>query len=93
VFLLRHFFGAAGTSPQVPVIRDITLPVLSRSPGSTVSWAGRTPWWYLALVAVFLVHVVIYKDAVGAQAEGGWVSIPRPQIPWASTCLKCATSP
>jgi len=30
VFLLRHFFGAAGTSPQVPVIRDITLPVLSQ---------------------------------------------------------------
>ena len=64
VFLLRHFFGAAGTSPQVPVIRDITLPVCPRSLGRPYLGPAE-PLVYLALVAVFLVHVVIYKTPWG----------------------------
>ena len=32
VFLLRYYFGAAGTSPSVPTIPDITIPVLSQIP-------------------------------------------------------------
>ena len=65
VFLLRHFFGAAGTSPQVPVIRDITLPVLSQIPWVDRILGRQNPLVYLALVAVFLVHVVSYKTPWG----------------------------
>jgi len=65
VFLLRDFFGAAGTSPSVATIGDITLPLINQIP-----WIGRVigrqnPLVYLALVAVVVAHVVIYKTSWG----------------------------
>lgn len=65
VFLLRYFFGAAGTSPSVNTIADITIPVLNRIP-----WIGRVigrhnPLVYLALLAVVVVHIILYKTPWG----------------------------
>ena len=65
VFLLRYFFGAAGTSPSVATIGDVTIPVINRIP-----WIGRVigrqnPLVYLALLAVVLAHLVIYKTSWG----------------------------
>ncbi|NMB00826.1 MAG: ABC transporter permease [Firmicutes bacterium] len=65
VFLLRDFFGAAGTSPSVSTIPDITIPLLNQIP-----WIGKiigrqNPLVYLALLAVVLVHIVIYKTPWG----------------------------
>lgn len=65
VFLLRYFFGAAGTSPSVKTIADITIPVVNQIP-----WIGRiigrqNPLVYLALVAVFVVHIIVYKTPWG----------------------------
>ncbi len=65
VFLLRYYFGAAGTSPSVTTISDITLPLISQIP-----WIGRVigrqnPLVYLALVAVVISHLVIYKTSWG----------------------------
>lgn len=65
VFLLRYFFGAAGTSPSVNTIADITIPVLNRIP-----WIGRVigrqnPLVYLALIAVVVVHIILYKTPWG----------------------------
>lgn len=65
VFLLRHFFGTAGTSPSVPVIRDITLPVISRIPWIGNILGRQNPLVYLALLAVVVVHILIYKTAWG----------------------------
>jgi len=65
VFLLRYYFGAAGTSPSVPTIPDITIPVLSQIP-----WIGRiigrqNPLVYLALLAVVVAHLVVYRTPWG----------------------------
>ncbi|HHW72438.1 MAG TPA: ABC transporter permease [Firmicutes bacterium] len=65
VFLLRHFFGSAGTSPQVTVIKDITIPVLSQIPWVDKVLGRQNPLVYLAFVAVAVVHVVIYKTPWG----------------------------
>lgn len=65
VFLLRYYFGAAGTSPSVATISDITLPLISQIP-----WIGRVigrqnPLVYLALIAVVIANIVIYKTSWG----------------------------
>lgn len=65
VFLLRFYFGTAGTSPSVATIPDLTIPLLYQVP-----WIGRiigrqNPLAYLALIAVVVVHFVIYKTVWG----------------------------
>ena len=65
VFLLRFFFGTAGTSPSVTTIPDITLPVLSSIPWIDRILGRQNPLVYLALVAVVVVHIVIYKTPWG----------------------------
>lgn len=65
VFLLRYYFGAAGTSPSVATIPDITIPIINKIP-----WIGRiigrqNPLVYLALIGVVVTHVVIYRTRSG----------------------------
>ncbi|HBG00286.1 MAG TPA: ABC transporter permease [Firmicutes bacterium] len=65
VFLLRYYFGAAGTSPSVSTISDLTIPLVWQIP-----WIGRivgrqNPLVYLALVAVVVSHIVIYRTPWG----------------------------
>lgn len=80
VFLLRHFFGAAGTSPSVATIQDITIPGLAQLPWIGGILGRQNPLVYLALVAVAVAHVVIYKTAWGLRLRAV-ESIPGQPIP------------
>src|SRR5690554_4601525 len=65
VFLLRYYFGAAGTSPSVTTISEITIPVLSQIPWLGQIIGRQNPLVYLALLSVVVVHFIIYKTPWG----------------------------
>lgn len=65
VFLLRFYFGTAGTSPSVATIPDLTLPVISKIPWFGKILGRQNPLVYLALLSVIVVHIVIYKTVWG----------------------------
>ncbi|TVQ41052.1 MAG: ABC transporter permease [Spirochaetaceae bacterium] len=65
VFMLRTVFDVAGTSPAVPRIQSITLPLISRIPVVGEIIGNQNPMVYMALALVVLVHVFLFRTVWG----------------------------
>ena len=65
VFMLRQVFDVAGTSPAVPGIRSISIPLVHRIPVVGEIIGTQNPMVYMALVLVVLVHIFLFRTVWG----------------------------
>lgn len=64
-FMLRRLFGHAGQSPSVAKLADWSIPIIRDLPVLGPILGKHTPPVYLALIAAFLSHIVLYRTALG----------------------------
>ncbi len=65
VFMLRTIFDVAGTSPAVPRIRTVALPIVRHIPviGDIIGY--QNPMVYMALILVVVVHIFLFHTVWG----------------------------
>jgi general nucleoside transport system permease protein len=64
-FLTQAFFEVAGASPRVPGFSRIPIPLLSEIPFFGRVLFNHTPIVYLAIVAAFLGHFILFRTPLG----------------------------
>lgn len=68
-FMLKLVFHQAGQSPQVAKLADWSIPFVRDIPYIGQIFGQQTPPVYLALLAVPLVHFVLYKTRFGLRVR------------------------
>lgn len=65
VFMLRTIFNVAGTSPPVPSIGNVSIPIIVDIPVIGQIIGGQNPMVYMALILVVVVHIFLFRTDWG----------------------------